>query len=91
MLREVVEARPAGDYKLYLRFDDGVAGVVDLSQLIEFTGVFAPLRDFRELAKVRVDPEVGVVVWPNGADLDSDVLYAVVTGQPVEAGTSSSS
>ncbi len=84
MLKDIVEARPAGGYKLYLRFEDGVAGEVDLSTLIEFKGVFEPLRDVRELARLRIDPEQGTVVWPNGADLDPDVLYAVVTGQPVE-------
>jgi hypothetical protein len=83
MLKDIVEARPAGGYKLYLRFEDGVAGEVDLSTLIEFKGVFEPLRDVRELARLRVDPEQGTVSWPNGADLDPDVLYAVLTGQPV--------
>jgi hypothetical protein len=52
--------------------------------LIEFRGVFEPLRNVQELAKLRVDPEQGTVVWPNGADLDPDVLYAVLTGQPID-------
>jgi len=81
MLKDIVEARPAGEYKLYLRFEDGVEGEIDLSKLIDLTGVFEPLRDVREVAKVRVNAEHGTVSWPNGADLDPDVLYALLTGR----------
>lgn len=84
MLKDIVEVRPAGEYKLYLRFEDGVEGEVDLSKLIEFKGVFEPLRDVREVAKVRVDAEHGTIFWPNGADLDPDVLYSMLTGKPIE-------
>jgi hypothetical protein len=84
MLKDIVEARPAGGYKLYLRFEDGVQGEVDLSKLIEFKGVFEPLGGVQEVAKVRVDAEHGTIVWPNGADLDTDVLYSVLTGKPIE-------
>ena len=51
---------------------------------MRFTGVFAPLADEAEFARVRVDPELGTVVWPGGADLDPDVLYAAVTGEPIQ-------
>jgi hypothetical protein len=34
-----------------------------------------PLQDPAYFAKVRVDPELGTVVWPNGYDLDPDVLH----------------
>lgn len=38
--------------------------------------VFEPLRQDPELFRqVRVDQELGTVVWPNGADLDPDVLH----------------
>ena len=84
MLRDIVEARPSGGYKLHLRFEDGVEGEVDLSKLIEFKGVFEPLSDVREVANVRVDPEQGTISWPSGADLDPDVLYALLTGHPIE-------
>jgi len=35
--------------------------------------------------QVRADSEPGTVTWPNGADLDPDVLYGRVTGIPVLA------
>jgi hypothetical protein len=82
MLRDVIEAHALSDYRLELTFDDGTAGEVDVSELVEFTGVFEPLRDRAEFAKVRVDPDLGTVCWPNGADLDPLVLYSKVTGKP---------
>jgi hypothetical protein len=84
MLKNIVEARVTEGYKLYIRFEAGVAGEVDLSQLVEFKGVFSPLQDLRELARLSVDPELGTVCWPNGADLDPDVLYAVISGVPID-------
>ena len=83
MLQDVVAARPLADYQLDVRFEDGVCGVVDVRRLVRFTGVFAPLSDPAQFAAVQVHPELGTVCWPCGADLDPDVLYSVVTGQPV--------
>jgi hypothetical protein len=84
MLVDVVEARAVENHRLYLRFADGVEGEVDLNGLIRWEGVFAPLRDPARFAEVRVNAELGTIAWPNGADLDPDVLYGVVTGHPVD-------
>jgi hypothetical protein len=83
MLLDIVEAIPMDGYRLKLRFEDGVEGVVDVAKFVSFTGVFEPLRDRLQFEAVRVNPELGTVCWPCGADLDPDVLYAHVTGAPV--------
>ena len=83
MLVDIVVAKPLGGHRLHLRFEDGVEGVVDLTPHLSFQGIFEPLRDPAYFAQVRVDPELGAVTWPNGADLDPDVLYARVTGTPI--------
>ena len=84
MLKDVVEVRPLGGYRVHLRFEDGVEGALDLGKVIDFKGIFAPLRDEKEFAKVRLHAELGTIVWPNGADLDPDVLYAAVAGVPID-------
>jgi hypothetical protein len=81
MLKDVVEVYPLDGYRLRLRFEDGAEGVIDVSHLVPFTGVFAPLRDRTEFLSVRVNPELGTLCWPSGADLDPDVLYSLVTGE----------
>jgi hypothetical protein len=85
MLKDVVSVIASDPYVLQIRFEDGVEGSVALDELVPFEGVFAPLRDPAEFRKVQVHPELGVVCWPNGADLDSDVLYAKITGIPLSS------
>ena len=67
-----------------IEFDNGIQGEIDIAQLIPFAGVFALLADPRYFARVHVNEELGTIGWPNGADLDSNVLYSRITGRPVQ-------
>ena len=82
MLFDVVEVKPLEGLKLWLRFEDGTEGTVDLSDL-ELKGILAKLKDSDFFARAYVDPELGTVAWPGGLDLDPAVLYAKLTGTPV--------
>lgn len=64
-------------YRLRLTFADGFVGDVDLSERLKAPNgpMFQPLEDVAYFAQVVVDPELGTVVWPNGADLAPDVLH----------------
>ena len=74
MMPRVIDARHAGGYRVWLRFDEGLSGEIDLEK--ELWGpVFEPLKDVAEFAKVRFDPEADTIVWPNGADLAPEFLY----------------
>ncbi len=79
MQPRITRARPLEGYRLELTFTDGTVGVVDASRwIVGHGGVFAALNDPAVFAQVSVDPEAGTVVWPTGADLCPDVLYAAV-------------
>ena len=66
---------PLDGFVLRLSFYDGTEREVDLED--ELWGeVFEPLRENRQLfCQVSVDVELGTIVWPNGADMDPDVLH----------------
>ena len=83
MLHDIIEVRALDGHRLQLRFADGVEGVVDVSTRVPFDGVSAPLEDPEYFRLVRVNEELGTIVWPNGADLDPVVLYRLVTGEAV--------
>ena len=80
----VVSARPAGGHRVWLRFEDGRSGTLDISKIVPFDGVFAPLSDPRYFRKLSVYGEGGgTIYWPNGADIDPEVLYSEVTQEPI--------
>lgn len=89
MLVDLIAAQTLAGYRLQLRFADGSQGVVELAAHLKFSGVFEPLKDPAYFATVRVDSELGSVTWPNGADLDPDVLYSRLTGRPISIRTES--
>jgi hypothetical protein len=63
-----------GDFRLSVSFDDGTRRVVDLSD--ELLGpIFEPLRNPSLFRQVRLDPELGTIVWPNGADIAPETLH----------------
>jgi hypothetical protein len=73
-LVHVTDVEVIGDHELRLSFEDGTVGDVAFADE-EWRGVFSPLRDTREFAKVKVDPEVGTIVWPTGLDMAPEPLY----------------
>lgn len=80
MLPRITQASVLSDYRVHLAFTDGVAGDVDLSDIVARGGVFKPLQDVRYFATLSVDQDAGTIVWPNGVDLDPDVLYERIAG-----------
>lgn len=72
----LTEARHIDGYTIHLRFEDGVAGDVDFSYLLDFGGVFEPLHDPAFFAQVRLDSDGDTIVWPNGTDIAPETLYA---------------
>lgn len=75
---DVVEVRPEPNWRLFVRFADGLSGRVRFTPDY-FTGVFASLRDARFFEQVFVDH--GAVAWPGDIDLAPDAMYEEIRNQ----------
>ena len=84
MFPRITNVRHIQDYRLQLTFSNGVQAELDFrNKIVGRSGVFTPLEDLDYFRRVRVDPEAGTLEWPNGVDLDPDVLYSEATGTPL--------
>jgi hypothetical protein len=73
MILHVKEAKYLRDYVIWIKFNDGIEGEVDLER--ELTGeIFGPLKDKKLFRSFKVDPLLETIVWENGADLAPDFL-----------------
>jgi hypothetical protein len=61
-------------YTLRVAFDDNTEQVINFESVLAGE-LFGPLRDLKIFNKVRLDPEVHTLVWPNGADFDPATLH----------------
>lgn len=71
------------DYRLAVTFQDGTSGGVDFSAVrtASGAGIYAALADISLFEKAYVD--LGVVTWPNGADLDPAWMYERIKEEQV--------
>jgi len=76
----VKAARYAGDYRVWLEFNDGTSGEAELSSAL-WGPMFEPLKEIALFSQVRFDPEADTIVWPNGADLAPEYLKDLVVQQ----------
>ena len=77
-----VDVKALDAYRIWLRYSDGSAGVVDLSDLVG-RGVFAAWNDPRFFKEVRLG-QAGAVAWGEDIELCPDALYMQLTGKPLE-------
>lgn len=73
-LVKVVQVKPLGEYRVWLRFSDGLEGVRDFADVVNEGGpMIEPLREPALFTRVFI--EYGVPTWPNGFDVDAIALY----------------
>ena len=75
MLIDVTEVKLLEDYNIWLHFNNGASGKVNIKEIIPFKGVFSPLEDYNYFSRVYVNHDIGTICWENGADIAPDFLY----------------
>ena len=70
----LVDAKYMRSFTIWVRFDDGIEGEIDLKP--ELYGlVFEPLWDPAQFRKFSVHPEFHTLVWGSGADIAPESLH----------------
>lgn len=76
MIPHVIEAKHLGGYKVWLKFNDGASGELDLSDELDGL-VFEPLRDVEFFSRFVV--RYNTLSWENGADFAPEFLREKLT------------
>jgi hypothetical protein len=74
-MRWIIEAKHVKYYEIWIKFNDGVEGIVDLQYTItnDHREIFRELKDEDQFRRFRVDADT--IVWENGLDLAPEYLY----------------
>jgi hypothetical protein len=73
-LHRVLSFERVGVHTLRVEFDDRSSQTIDFSPVLAGE-LYGPLQNPELFGKVRLDPEVHTLVWPNGADFDPATLH----------------
>ena len=75
---KVQEVKYIADYTISIKFDDGVNGTIQLSDLVQ-KGIFKLLQDKSEFAKVYTNGYS--IAWSNELEIDATTIYSELTGK----------
>ncbi len=78
MILRILTVEHRGPHRLFLAFNDGTRGEVDVRPLFDDGPVFGPLRAPEFFGRAELDPVCSTVTWPNGADFAPEALRALV-------------
>ena len=71
MFIHVIKAKYYGDYKVWVTFNDGAEGLIDLASEL-YGEIFEPLKDMEFFKSFRLEGHT--LSWSNGADFAPEFL-----------------
>lgn len=79
---KILNINPLPNYKLHIKYNDGVEGDLDLSNLVG-KGVFEKFDDINYFKNVKIG-QFGEPCWNDELDIDPTSAYLDVTGKTYE-------
>ena len=73
-MHTITECRAESNYTLWLKFDDGLEGSVNLGDLV-LTESYLAISDAQTFSRVALDPISNAVTCGGGIKLDPEMLY----------------
>jgi len=73
MYPSVKKVIPRDDYTLFVVFDNGENGILDMKPILDF-GIFQRIKNYETFRQVRVSFDT--IEWDCGVDLDPEFIYA---------------
>ena len=84
MILHTISVEPLENYRLYLTFNNGVSGEVDLADEL-WGDIFVPLKDEALFQTAHQDEVMQTVAWSNGADFAPEFLMELLLKQHPQA------
>ena len=72
------DAHYLGDYRIFVRFNDGKEAELDLENDIKSKDegtIFASLKELVHFKTIHFNPDLDTIQWANGADIAPERLY----------------
>ena len=77
MFLHVTAGEYRGGHRVWLEFNDGAAGEIDLESSLEGP-IFEPLKDVEYFRTLQFDADAHTIAWPNGADFAPEFLHQLL-------------
>jgi hypothetical protein len=78
---EVIKAEYMSEYRIFIELNNGKKGYVDLHSTL-WGPAFESLKDYNQFRNFSVSPELGTVVWANGADIAAEYFEEHLVSHP---------
>jgi hypothetical protein len=79
---KITDVRYLSNYDVKITFEDGLSGIVDLSDLVE-QGIFKTLKDKEQFARIYATDYS--IAWSEAFEIDAAALYAEISGKSPQA------